>query len=205
MVSHSFQQHLMQISRPGLSEPCQLQAIEQSGGGFLGCTGKLFCSRTEHLRIWVKFFSFRIHWISNQVASAEVIYMTLFPFSQAKVLSCSRQKLIKLCQRNMIFFSHFTKLSKSLGLPVLLLTCKTFHTAPGTTQDLLANPLNFLPRETVEVLLEKRMALTPSGAGRDVAHIQKCRSTGIYRDNLYFRSNLRAHRHIVCVYLCVDI
>ena len=74
------------------------------GGGFLGCKGKLFCSCTEHLRIWVKFFSFRIHWISNQVASAEVIYMTLFPFSQANVLSCSRQKLIKLCQRNMIFF-----------------------------------------------------------------------------------------------------
>lgn len=53
----------------------------------------------------MKFFSFRIQWISNQVASAEVIYMTLFPFSQAKVLSCLRQKLIKLCQRNMIFFT----------------------------------------------------------------------------------------------------
>lgn len=98
------------------------------------------------------------------------------------------------------FFSHFTKLSKSLGLPVLLLMCKTFHTAPGTTQDLVANPLNFLPRETVEALLEKRMALTPSGAGRDVTHIQKCRSTGFYRDNLYFTSRFKSTQaYYVCI------
>lgn len=69
------------------------------------------------------------------------------------------------------FFSHFTKLSKSLGLPVLLLMCKTFHMAPGTAQDLVANQLDFLPKETVEALLEKRMAWTSAGAGRGAVHI----------------------------------
>lgn len=76
------------------------------------------------------------------------------------------------------FFSHFTKLSKSLGSPVLVLTCKTFHTAPGTTQNLVANQLDFLPKETVEALLEKKMALTSAGAGRGVIHIRLNRGTG---------------------------
>lgn len=63
---------------------------------------------------------------------------------------------------------------------------------PGTTQHLVANLLDFLPKETVEALLEKRMALASAGAGRDVAHPQKCGSTGFYRDNLYFRSRFKS-------------
>lgn len=92
----------------------------------------------------------------------------------------------------MIFFSHFTKLSKSLGLPVLLLMCKTFHIASGTVQDLVANQLDFLPKETVEALLEKRMALTSTGAGRDGVHIQKSRSIGFCNNDLYFRSRFKS-------------
>lgn len=153
----------------------------------------------------MKFFSFRIHWISNQVASAEVIYMTLFPFSQAKVLSCSRQKLIKLCQRNMIFFFTLHKAVKKPGFASFAFNMQNLSHSSRHNPGSVGQPTEFSSKGNSRSAVGEEMALTPSGAGRDVAHIQKCGSTGIYRDNLYFRSNLRAHRHIVCVYLCVDI
>lgn len=128
------------------------------------------------------------------------------PFSifTGKASLLLKTKTHKTAPEKYDFFSHFTKLSKSLGSPVLLLTCKTFHTAPGTTQDLVANQLNFLLKETGEALLEQRMALTSVVAGKDV-HIQKSRSTGLCSDHLYSEVGLRAHRHGVCVraHMCV--
>lgn len=84
----------------------------------------------------------------------------------------------------------------------MLLTCKTFHKAAGTTQVLVTNQLTFLPRETGEAFLEKRMALTSVVAGRAV-HIPKSIALSSTVTLFILEVGLRAHRCSYDVCMCV--
>ena len=104
MVSSPFQQHLCRSLALGPLSPVRAAGGRAASGSHTWCqiTSLQFHRK---LRIWVKIFSFRINWLSYRVVIAEVICMTLFPFSQAKLLSCSRQKLIKWTREIWFFFT----------------------------------------------------------------------------------------------------
>lgn len=114
----------------------------ESGGWYIWCKiTPLLLPRK--FRILVKFFSFRIHWFSNRVAIAEVICMTLFPFSQAKLPSCSRQQVIKQHRRNMIFFFTLHKAVKKLKFASFAFNVQNLSHSSRHNPDFFAQPVEF--------------------------------------------------------------
>lgn len=189
-------------------DACNLSFSASSSGGdrawYLEFKRKFLGAYTEDSRIWGvgKLFSSRIHWVSGWVMRAEVTCVTLFPFSQARPALSFKTKTHKSAPGKYDFFSHFTKLSKCLGWPVLLLTCKTLHTAPAQLGiEWPTSCISF--HRTVDLLLEK-MACTSDRA----CEVWKNRGPGFCRDDLHVSLGLKEQKHVVsiCVGMpvCVD-
>lgn len=158
----------------------------ESGGWYTWCKIAPL-QLPKKFRILVKFLSFRIHWLSNQVAIAEVICMTLFPFSQAKLPSCSRQKLIKQHWRKYDFFFTLHKAVKKLKFASFAFNVQNLSHGSRHNPDFGAQPVEFPSKGNRKSIVGEEDGIDFSCCWQGCSHSKEQQLFLLHRQSLFQR------------------